>query len=275
VENKKTNEESLIKNTHSDQAIGVFDSGLGGISILSKIRQLLPNEKLIYFGDSAYAPYGDQSSTFIRQRTIEITDFFIKNKVKAIVIACNTATAESIEFLREYTDIPIIGIEPPVKPACKQPKSKIIGIIATQYTINSNRLRSLIANYGDNTRIILQPCPELAKQVEACELSSRTTRNLLKRYIQPLVDQNIDTLILGCTHYPFLLPSIREIIGERIPVFETSKPVANELKRVLKVNDLINTSTVNNNANTLFYNSKKSKKMQSSMQALWKLSNTA
>ena len=155
--------------------IGVFDSGLGGLSVLAEIHRLLPHEKLIYVGDSANAPYGDHSADFVRERSRKITDFLLDKGVKAIVIACNTATAEAASLIRETIDIPVIGLEPAIKPAAQLSKNGIIGVLATQRTINSERLLGLTERYAKDKKVLAQVCHGLVEKVEACDLESEAT----------------------------------------------------------------------------------------------------
>lgn len=258
-----------------DCPIGVFDSGIGGLSVLREIHQLLPNENLIYVGDSAHAPYGDRSAKHVRDRSQAIADFLLDQGVKAIVIACNTATAEAAEQLRQTMDVPVIGLEPAIKPATQLSKSGIIGVLATQRTIDSERLLGLTERFAKDKKVLAQACPGLVERVESSELESQETLNLLKQYIQPLLDQGVDALILGCTHYPFLLPAIRKITGDEIQILETGKPVATHLKNVLKHNNLKNSSVdAQQKVKLAFYNSVKNRQhhdlIQKSMQTLWK-----
>jgi len=225
-------------------------------------------------GDSAHAPYGDRSAHYVRKRSQNIVEFLIDQGVKVIVIACNTATAEAAEYLRETLDIPIIGLEPAIKPAVNLSKSGIIGVMATQRTINSERLSELTKRYANKKKILTQACSGLAEQVEAYELSNQKTENLLRQFINPLLDQGADTLILGCTHYPFLLPTIRKIFGTDIQILETGKPVAEQLKRVLmqnKLNKVIRKTSKNSayKSHISFYNSSNLQKHKNTMQKLW------
>lgn len=254
--------------------IGIFDAGIGGLSALNEIHQLLPDEDLIYIADSAYAPYGDRSAKYVRERSEAITEFLIDQGVKSIVIACNTATAEAATLLRKTLDIPVIGLEPAIKPAVKLSKNGIIGVLATQRTISSDRLLGLTEKYAKNKKVIAQACPGLVEQVEAYDLNSQTTYDLLRKYLQPLLDQHIDTLVLGCTHYPFLLPAIQKITGNTVKIIDTGKPVAEQLQRVLKNNDLerfSNDQQKNSDykSKLTFYNSSQSKQNLSAMQKLW------
>ncbi|MBX9869084.1 MAG: glutamate racemase, partial [Burkholderiaceae bacterium] len=186
--------------TTSSAPIGVFDSGLGGLSVLKAIRTALPNEHLMYVADSAYAPYGERDAGFVIDRTLVVSDFLLQAKAKCIVVACNTATALAIEALRQHCSLPIIAIEPAVKPAVTSSQNKIIGVLATRATIASVAFTQLCERYRGDTRLLLQPCPGLVEQVEKGELDSATTRALLRHYIQPLLDAGADTLVLGCTH---------------------------------------------------------------------------
>ena len=254
--------------------IGVFDSGIGGLSVLKEIHQLLPHENLIYVGDSAHAPYGDRSASYVRQRSQAIADFLLDQGVKVIVIACNTATAEAAQQLRETLDVPIIGLEPAIKPAAMLSKNGIIGVLATQRTINSERLLGLTERYAQNKKVLAQACPGLVEQVEACKLNDSKTQSLLRQYIIPLLEQGADALILGCTHYPFLLPAIRKIVGDEIQILETGKPVAEQLKRVLIQNELENMTHKlakkrAYKSHISFYNTSTEQKHKNAMQKLW------
>lgn len=254
--------------------IGVFDSGLGGLSVLKEIHQLLPHENLIYVGDSVHAPYGDKSSNYVRERSQKITDFLLNQGAKAIVIACNTATAESADLLRANIDVPVIGLEPAIKPATQLSKNGVIAVLATQRTINSERLLGLTERYAQDKKVLAQACPGLVEQVEAYQLSSDKTVSLLERYIHPLLDQGVDALILGCTHYPFLLPAIRNIVGNDIEILETGKPVALQLQRILKQHQLerncINLSGDSScKAQLSIYNSSDKEQAHLTMTKLW------
>lgn len=248
--------------------IGVFDSGIGGLSVLQEIHRLLPHENLIYVGDSAHAPYGDRNAEHVRKRSQFIADFLIDQGVKALVMACNTATAEAASLLRETLDTPVIGMEPAIKPAAELSKSGVIGVLATQRTINSERLLGLTERYAKDKQVLAQACPGLVEQVESGDLSNNTTDALLREYIEPLLAQGADALILGCTHYPFLLSAIRKITGNTIDILETGRPVASQLKRVLEKNQLINHQETDK-VNIHFYNSSTDQHHHQTMQKLW------
>ena len=255
--------------------VGVFDSGLGGLSVLREIHHLLPHENLIYVGDSAHAPYGDRSAKHVRNRSQAIADFLLDQGVKTIVIACNTATAEAAEQLRETMDVPVIGLEPAIKPATQLSKSGVIGVLATKRTIESERLLGLTERYAKDKKVLAQACPGLVELVESSELNSPKTQQLLEHYILPLLKEGVDALILGCTHYPFLLPAIRKITGDEIQILETGKPVAKHLKTILQKNNLENGPSKENNqkVSLTFYNSAKNRQhhqlLKNAMQRLW------
>jgi glutamate racemase len=213
--------------------IGVFDSGVGGLSVLRHVRQLLPSEHLIYVADSAHVPYGDKSPAYIMQRSLVLTQFLIEQGAQAIVIACNTATAIAANELRQRFGLPIIGMEPALKPAVAATQSGVVGVLATVGTLESARFAALLGRYSNEVKIVTKGCPGLVEQVEAGELNSAKSRDLVKAYISPLLDSGADTLILGCTHYPFLYPMIREMVGEQVVIIDTGAAVAKQLKRRL------------------------------------------
>ncbi len=217
----------------SDAPIGVFDSGVGGLSVLREIRVALPHENLIYVADSGHAPYGDRSSEFILQRAEAIVAFFISQGVKAIVVACNTATAVAIKTLRARHSLIIVAMEPAVKPAAAITKSGVIGIMATSRTLASDSFSRLAEQHGQGVRILLQACPGLVEQVEKGDLSGAQTETLISGYVTTLRDQGADTLVLGCTHYPFLSPIIQKVAGPGMAVIDPSAAVARELHRRL------------------------------------------
>ena len=215
--------------------IGVFDSGVGGLSVLSHIHRLLPAESLCYLADSAGMPYGCKSEAVVRQRCLMVADYFVRQGVKAIVVACNTATAAAIELLRERYEIPIVGMEPPLKPAVINSRSGVIGILATSGTVSSDRFNTLKQRFAADATLIVQPCPGLVERIEQGDLNSSELRAMLSSYLQPLIDHQVDTLVLGCTHYPFVLPLISEMMGEGVAILDTGDAIARELKRRLRV----------------------------------------
>ncbi len=213
--------------------IGVFDSGVGGLSVLQHIRHTLPDAQLIYVADSAHVPYGDKPASYIEQRSHALARFLIEQGAQAIVIACNTATAAAAASLRAHYSLPIIGMEPAVKPAVAVTQSGVVGVLATIGTLESARFAALLERYGEEVEIVMQGCPGLVEQVEQGNLHGATTHELLERYITPLVARGADTLILGCTHYPFLASLIQEVAGENITLVDTGAAVARQLQRRL------------------------------------------
>jgi glutamate racemase len=216
----------------SAPTIGVFDSGVGGLSVLHHIRSALPDANLIYVADSAHVPYGDKSAPYIEARSNALTRFLLLQGAEAIVIACNTATAAAALGLRDkFNTLPIIAMEPAVKPAVTATKSGIVGVLATVGTLESARFAALLEKYAGNVKIVTQGCPGLVEVVERGDLHGIEVRRLIERYTAPLLAAGADTIILGCTHYPFLAPLIKEVVGEQITLVDTGVAVARELKR--------------------------------------------
>lgn len=214
-------------------AIGVFDSGVGGLSVLHHIRQVLPNERLIYVADSGHVPYGGKPARYIEARALAIARFLERQGADALVIACNTATAAAAPALRSCYRFPVVGMEPAVKPAVAATRAGKVGVLATVGTLESARFAALLERYGSEVEIITQGCPGLVEQVEAGALNTPETRALVGRYTAPLLARGVDTLILGCTHYPFLLPLIREAAGQAVHIIDTGAAVARQLQRRL------------------------------------------
>ena len=220
--------------------VGIFDSGLGGLSVLRHIHALLPQENLAYFADSAFAPYGGRPEQEVIERTLAVAGFLASQRCKALVIACNTATAAAVTAVRErYPLLPVVGVEPGLKPAALCSASRVVGVLATERTLASKRFQALEAQLAAATgvRFVAQACSGLADQVEKGELRSPATAALVRRYVEPLVSQGADTLVLGCTHYPFLLPlikaSARRAAGRDLKIIDTGEAVARQLQRVL------------------------------------------
>ena len=226
------------------QPIGVFDSGVGGISVLKHIRALLPQEDLLYFADSRYAPYGNKSQEFICERSFYLADFLIEQGAKALVVACNTATAAAIGALREKYDLPIIGMEPAIKPAAAATRTGVVGVLATVGTLQSAQFAALLENYGQGVKVVTEGCPGLVECIERGELETSETRDLLEGYLKPLLHAGADTIVLGCTHYPFVRPLIEEIVGFDITLIDTGAAVARQLQKRLSESTLFNQSRV-------------------------------
>lgn len=220
--------------------IGVFDSGVGGLSVLRHIRSLLPDRDVLYFADSGFAPYGDRSEEEITERTLAIAEFLMQQQSTALVVACNTATAAAISALRQrYPALPLVGVEPGLKPAAALSKSGVVGVLATRSTLASQRFAALQEQItvSTNVRFVAQACVGLADQIEKGELQSAATATLLRRHVEPLIQKGADTLVLGCTHYPFILPLLENIISSltahAVTIVDTGAPVARQLQRLL------------------------------------------
>ncbi len=226
----------------ADSPIGVFDSGIGGLSVLRHVHALLPHEELLYFADSGFAPYGEKPESVIVERVLAIADFLLRFKVKAIVVACNTATAAAIAALRaRHPQLQVVGVEPGLKPAAALTESGTVGVLATTGTLASDKFLKLRQQVTDATQVnfILQACNGLASQIEKGELNSRETKQLVQRYVAPLVGQQADTLVLGCTHYPFVEPLVRAAAGAGVRIVDTGEPVARQLERLLRQHALL------------------------------------
>jgi glutamate racemase len=226
----------------SSQAIGVMDSGVGGISVLKHIHALLPHESLMYVADSKYAPYGNKTAEEITARCMILADFLMSQNVKALVVACNTATAAAIDTLRETFDIPIIGMEPAVKPAAEASRNGIIGVLATVGTLKSAQFAGLLEAYGRDVKVVTQACVGLVECIERGELDSTDTKALIRQYTAPLLAEGADTIVLGCTHYPFVKHVIQEVVGDKITLIDTGAAVAKQLKNKLEEKGLLSNS---------------------------------
>lgn len=218
--------------------VGVFDSGLGGLSVLRAVRAALPDERLVYVADSLYAPYGERDDDFIADRTMAIGEWLVSQGAKALVVACNTATAQSIALVRERLPIPLVGVEPGVKPAALVSKTRVVGVLATAVTLRSARFQTLLERYAGDCRFICQPGHGLVQAVERCDTHSPELLALLASYLRPMLDAGADTLVLGCTHYPFLDEAIRSIVGDRLQIVDTSVAIARQLERLLDAHGL-------------------------------------
>ena len=231
---------SFNNNQNNNQPIGVFDSGVGGISVLKHMHALLPHEDLIYLADSKYAPYGNKTADEIIARCRYLTQLCLQKNVKAIVVACNTATAAAIDAMREQYHLPIIGMEPAVKPAAAASKNGIIGVLATVGTLKSAQFAGLLEAYGRDVKVVTQAGKGLVEMVEHGILNGFEMANLLQQHLKPLLDANADTIVLGCTHYPFLADEIRKIVGQNVTLIDTGAAVAKQLQRQLLDNNCLN-----------------------------------
>ena len=219
--------------------IGVFDSGVGGLSILDEALQQLPHHNYIYFADSANAPYGDKPPQWIAERSLQICRYLMEQDCSAIVVACNTATAEAIATIRSTLDIPIIGVEPGIKPAAMQSQNGIVGVLATEATLNSDKFNALLATLPEHCQFIKQAGAGLVPLIEAGLIETPEMQALLRSHLKPIQDQGADTLVLGCTHYPFLKKMIRAVVGDSMTLIDTSDAVVRQLLRQLHQQGLI------------------------------------
>jgi glutamate racemase len=218
---------------YNNQPIGIFDSGIGGTSIWREIHHLLPNEKTIYLADSKNAPYGQKSKDEIIALSIKNTEFLLDMDCKLIVVACNTATTNAIEELRAKYSVPFIGIEPAIKPAATHSKTQTIGILATQGTLNSELFNKTAEKFHD-TKIIEQVGHGLVQLIESGKIDSPEMTHLLYAYLTPMIEANIDYLVLGCSHYPYLIPQIKKILPPHIQIIDSGEAVAKQTQNVLK-----------------------------------------
>jgi glutamate racemase len=219
--------------------IGVFDSGVGGLSILKSIHELLPAENLLYVADSAHAPYGPKGEAFIQERCETIVQFFVRHGVKAVVMACNTATAAAIARLRREYPLPFIGVEPAIKPAAAQSRSGVVGVLATSGTIASDKFLNLQSQFTAQVKIITRACPGLVELIEKVAFDELATKNLLNEFIEPMLNQHADTLVLGCTHYSLIRDLIQQVAGNEVFIVDAGSAVARELERRLTAAALI------------------------------------
>ncbi|MEC8175542.1 MAG: glutamate racemase [Bacteroidota bacterium] len=234
-----------------NNSIGFFDSGIGGITIWESVNRLLPNENTIYLADSKNSPYGKKPNDELTNISKENVEFLINKKCKLIVVACNTATTNSINFLRKSYNLPFIGIEPAIKPAALNTKTGKIGVLATKGTLGSSLFEKTSNIHGQNVEIIEQHGLGLVELIEKGIYSGSKIDSLLKEYLNPMLENNIDKLVLGCTHYPLIKKSIKKIINESITIIECSEAVALQTERVLIKSNLINSGT--EKSKKLFY----------------------
>jgi glutamate racemase len=234
----------------NNNPIGLFDSGIGGTSIWKEIHLLLPNEDSIYLADSKNAPYGQKSKEEIIHLSEKNTEFLLNKNCKIIVVACNTATTNAIKELRAKYDIPFIGIEPAIKPAATHSQTQKIGILATKGTLNSELFYKNVEKFQD-IEIIEQVGFGLVDLIENGQINSPEMKQLLQSYLKPMVEQNIDYLVLGCSHYPYLIPQIKKIIPSHIKIIDSGEAVARQTKNVL--NEKVGFRNENTQSTQLFY----------------------
>jgi len=220
--------------SNRDQPIGVFDSGVGGLSVLRAMRDLMPEEPVIYFGDQGHVPYGPRPLEQVRDFSETITRFLLDQNPKLIIVACNTASAAALHYLRDkFPDVSFVGMEPAVKPAAEHTRSGIVGVLATPATFQGALYASVLERFANGVQVLQDTCPGLVGQIEQGKLDGRETRSILENALGPMLDRGIDTVVLGCTHYPFVIPLIEQIVGEHVRVIDPAPAVAQQAKRLL------------------------------------------
>lgn len=240
------NEYLHMKDCKADRPIGFFDSGVGGLSVLKEAINVLPNEDFIYFGDSKNAPYGVKSVNEVKELSFQAADFLLEHKVKAIVVACNTATSAAIEDLRKkYKDIPIIGIEPALKPAVELRKPGKIVIMATPMTLAEKKFQCLMEKYKSKAQIFPLPCPGLVEFIEKGITEGEELNSFIRNRFSKLVHNEIASVVLGCTHYPFIKKELSKVLGENVDIIDGSMGTVNQLRRMIVANGCLNPKETN------------------------------
>ncbi len=220
---------------NSTSPIGIFDSGVGGISVLRAMRAQMPDESVIYFGDQGHIPYGPRSMEQIRNFSETITKFLLAQNSKIIVVACNTASAAALKYLREkFPQVQFVGMEPAVKPAAEHTQTGKVGVLATPATFQGALYASVVERFANGVELFQNTCTGLVQQIEQGKLNSAETHRILNDALLPMLEKNIDTVVLGCTHYPFVIPLIQEIVGEKVRVIDPAPAVAKQTKRLLE-----------------------------------------
>jgi glutamate racemase len=223
--------------------VGIFDSGVGGISVLRAIRERMPDESVIYFGDQGHIPYGPRPMEQIQEFSEAITKFLLEKNVKIIVVACNTASAAALKYLREtFSDIQFVGMEPAVKPAAEHTHTGRVGVLATPATFQGALYASVVERFANGVDVFKNTCPGLVQQIEQGNLNGEETRKILEEALLPMLGKNIDMVVLGCTHYPFVIPLIQEIVGESVRVIDPAPAVAKQTGRLLEAGGIRNDS---------------------------------
>ena len=219
--------------------LGIFDSGVGGLSVLREVRRQLPDEDLIYIADQAHVPYGSRSREEVFGFSDGIVRYLIKNQTKLVIIACNTASAVALKDLRKkYPSLPFVGMEPAVKPAAAETSTGVVGVLATPSTFEGELYASTVERFARGVKILQDTCPGLVKQIEKGEISSLETVQILQRALLPMLEEGVDEIVIGCTHYPFVIPLIKEIVGEGVDVIDPAPAVARQAERLLNKYDL-------------------------------------
>lgn len=223
--------------------IGIFDSGIGGLSVLRQIRALLPDEALVYVADQAHVPYGPRSLTEVQQFSEAISRFLLVQEAKLVVVACNTASAAALDFLRHrFPQAPFVGMEPAVKPAAYHTQTGKVGVLATEGTFSSERYADLMARFAQNVAVFENPCLGLVNLIESGQVDTPEMERLLQEIVEPMLAADVDTLVLGCTHYPFVIPVLTRVAGTAVSIIDPAPAIAHQVKRVLAQEELLRTN---------------------------------
>jgi glutamate racemase len=224
---------------HASDPIGIFDSGVGGLSVLRAIRAGMPEEPVLYFGDQGHIPYGPRPMAQIQGFSEAITRFLLERGAKIVVVACNTASAAALKHLRQtFPDVSFVGMEPAVKPAAEHTTTGVVGVLATPATFQGALYASVVERFANGVELLQDTCPGLVQQIERGDLDGPATRRILEDALRPMLAKNIDTVVLGCTHYPFVIPLIQQIVGDKVRVIDPAPAVARQAGRLLEANGL-------------------------------------
>jgi glutamate racemase len=224
--------------------VGIFDSGVGGLSVLRAIRAQMPEEEVLYFGDQVHIPYGPRPMEQIRNFCEAITEFLLEKDAKIIVVACNTASAAALKYLRErFPDVQFVGMEPAVKPAAEHTSTGKVGVLATPATFQGALYASVVERFANGVELFQNTCTGLVQEIEQGNLDGKETRKILDHALLPMLEKNIDTVVLGCTHYPFVIPLVQEIVGEKVRVIDPAPAVAKQVKRLLEASGMKSQAT--------------------------------
>jgi glutamate racemase len=256
----------LLNSENPNAPIGVFDSGIGGLSVLRHLRESLPSEHFLYVADSGHAPYGKRSPGYVRDRALAIGDFLRGHGAKALVVACNTATAAAVEALRSRHPWPVIAMEPGIKPAVAATRRRLVGVLATAGTLESARFYALVNRFAGDVEIVTQPCPGLVELVERGDHAGAEARTLVERYLTPLLRRGADVIVLGCTHYPFLRALIEELAGPAVHIVDTGPAVAREVRRRLQDEGLLRSG---GQGEARFWTSGEQRMLSAALERLW------
>jgi glutamate racemase len=224
--------------------IGIFDSGIGGLTVLRAIHQLMPDEPLLYLADQAHVPYGPRRLEEVRHFSEVITRYLLDQEARLVVVACNTASAAALKYLRSiFQDVPFVGMEPAVKPAAEHTLSGVVGVLATPATFQGELYASVVERFAQGVKLLQHTCPGLVTQIESGAVDSSETRRILEEALHPMLKQGIDTVVLGCTHYPFVIPLIQQIAGQGVRVIDPAPAVARQVQRLLVACNLLELDT--------------------------------